>query len=53
MAHNNHSSSPPQVPADMLARHRAGWHHFTHGVVYVSAATAAVLLFLLLVGKVF
>ncbi len=53
MAHNDHSATPPQVPADMLAQHRAGWQSFTHGVFVVSVATAAVLVFLLLIGKVF
>jgi hypothetical protein len=53
MAHDNHSAAPPQVPAEMLAQHRAGWGAFTHGVFYVSVATAAVLVFLLLIGKVF
>jgi hypothetical protein len=53
MAHDNPSAAPPQVPAEMLAEHRIGWHLFTHGMLYTAFGTAAVLVFLLLVGKVF
>jgi hypothetical protein len=53
MTHDPHSSPPPQVPAEMVAQHRAGWHAFTRMMLWNGIATAAVLVFLLLVAKVF
>lgn len=52
MAQHSHSSAPQKVPAEMLATHRAGWHRFTRGIVYVCVATAAVLLLMLVFFKV-
>lgn len=53
MAHENSSSNPPTVPADMLAEHRNMWHFFTRGMFWNAVATAVTLVFLLLIAKVF
>ena len=53
MAQDAHHADPPPVPAEMLATHRAGWHAFTRGMFWNAVATAAVLLLLLLVFRVF
>lgn len=53
MAHNSHSSTPAAVPAEILAQHRSTWHGFTRLMLWTAIATAGVLVFLLLIGKVF
>jgi hypothetical protein len=54
MTHDHHSSSAAvQVPSQMLAQHREGWHTFTRFIVVNCLAVAALLVFLLLVFKVF
>ncbi len=53
MAQDHHATTPPQVPVDMLEQHRAMWHFFTRGMLWNAIATAVVLVFLLLVAKVF
>lgn len=52
MADHAHST-PPKVPADMLAQHRAGWNAFTRFTVYNCVALAVLLLILLLAFKIF
>ena len=53
MAHNSHATGAPEVPPELVAERKAGWHAFTQAIVINSLATVGVLLFLLLVFKVF
>jgi hypothetical protein len=53
MAQDTHHAHPPEVPPEMLAAHRAGWDAFTRAAFWNAVATAAVLVLLLLVFKVF
>ena len=53
MAHPTDPATPPHVPADMVATHKRGWHEFTRFMLWNAVGTAAVLLVLLLVFRVF
>jgi hypothetical protein len=53
MAHDPHAATPANVPPELLAQHRTTWHFFTRMLVWNAVGTAIVLVFLLLVGKVF
>ncbi|HEU0117767.1 MAG TPA: preprotein translocase subunit SecE [Alphaproteobacteria bacterium] len=44
----NHSSTPPQVPADYVAERVAGWHAFTR-FTFIQCVAVAGLLVLMLV----
>jgi len=51
MAEHAHSSAP-EVPAELVARHQAGWKAFTQGLAINCVFVAAVLVFLLVVFKI-
>ena len=53
MAQHNHSSHPPDVPAALVAERRAVWNDFTLFIKANIVALIALLVFLLLVAKVF
>jgi hypothetical protein len=54
MAHDSHApQTEPAVPPELLATRKADWHIFTRSIVANCVATAAVLVFLLLVFKIF
>lgn len=52
MSQSSHADTPPKVPAALVARSRDNWHAFTRGIFWNCVATAAVLLFMLLVFKI-
>ena len=45
-------NSETRVPTSLVNRHRADWHMFTRAVFLNCVATAALLLFLLLVFRI-
>lgn len=51
MANHPHSSTPPQVPPEMLAERKAGWRAFTILTLIHCVGLAAFLLLMLLVYK--
>ncbi|MDP9126787.1 MAG: hypothetical protein M3N08_00815 [Pseudomonadota bacterium] len=54
MADQSHAAHPaPPVPAELVDERRHGWHAFTRMMFWNAVATAAVLIVLLLVFKIF
>ena len=50
---DNHPAAAPAVPPALIAERLAGWHHFLRFTVANIVAVIALLIFLLLVAKVF
>jgi hypothetical protein len=48
MADHAHSSAAPEVPAELIARHKKGWEFFTQATVVTCVALAALLLAMLI-----
>ncbi len=53
MSHSSHNAGAPEVSADMIAERKAGWHGFMRFIVINCLVTAGILVFLLLVFRVF